>query len=87
MTEEQAALDALAEQMFDETAEDGQSARRVVEDAEAQRLRTLLRDLGRARGVRLRTARIDQTVAVARLDAAVWQDDQATMRAKLTPKD
>ena len=75
----------LADQMFVEMVRDGQSARQVVDDQEAARLRASLRDLGRTRGVLLRTARVDQTVVVARLDAQLWQDDQATMRAKLTP--
>lgn len=28
---------------------------------------------------------MDDLVVVARLDAAIWTDDTATMRAKLTP--
>lgn len=86
MTED-SACEALAGQMFAETVRDGQSARRVVDDLQADRIREALRRLGRANGVRLRTARMTNTVAVARLDAQVWQDDQATMRAKLTPTD
>jgi hypothetical protein len=35
--------------------------------------------------VRIRTARMDSTVVIARLDAAIWQDGAATMRRKLTP--
>jgi hypothetical protein len=31
--------------------------------------------------------RLDATVVVVRLDAAVWQEDAATMRRKLTPAD
>jgi len=58
-----------------------------VDDLEAEGLRAALLRLGRARDVRLRTARIDETVVVARLDAQLWQDDRATMRAKLTPQD
>jgi hypothetical protein len=58
-----------------------------VDDLEAEGLRAALRRLGRARDVRLRTARMDETVVVARLDAQLWQDDRATMRAKLTPQD
>ena len=38
-------------------------------------------------GVRIRTARMGDTVVVARLDARLWKDDAATMRRKLTPRD
>lgn len=75
----------LADQMFEETVREGQSARRVDDDAEAALVREALRSRGQATGVRLRTARLGRTVVVARLDAAVWQDDGAIMRSKLTP--
>jgi hypothetical protein len=75
----------LAGAMFDEAVAVGQSARTVPDDAEADAVRRALRELGAAEGVRLRTARLDDTVVVARLDAAIWTDDTATMRAKLTP--
>lgn len=78
-------LPGLAEQMFAETMRDGQSARRVAGDSDAEQLRARLRRLGRDRAVRVRTARLDQTVVVARVDAELWGDDRATMRAKLAP--
>lgn len=78
-------LRRLADLMFAETVRDGQSARRVPDDADAERLRALVRDFGTEQAVRLRTARLDDSVLVARLDAQVWRDDRATMRAKLTP--
>ena len=84
MTED-SAWEALAGQMFAETVREGQSAREVIDDLQADRLRQALRHLGRASGVRLRTARMADTVVVARLDSQLWQDDGATMRAKLTP--
>jgi hypothetical protein len=48
-------------------------------------VRADLRSLARDAGVRIRTARMESTVVIARLDAAIWQDDAATMRRKLTP--
>ena len=76
---------ALAGEMFAQAMEDGQSARRVESDARAATVRENLRRLGRSAGVRLRTARMDDLVVVARLDAALWNDDARTMRSKLTP--
>ena len=75
----------IARAMVDETRRDGQSARRVPDEREADAVRDELRRIGREVDVRLRTARMDDLVVVARLDAAVWDDDTATMRAKLTP--
>ena len=75
----------LADAMFAETVAAGQSARTVADDTRADEVREALRALGREAGVRLRTARMDDLVVVARLDAAIWSDDTATMRAKLAP--
>jgi len=71
--------------MFAEVVADGQSARMVREDVAAAEVRDALRGRGREAGVRLRTARMDGLVVAARLDATIWTDDTATMRAKLTP--
>lgn len=71
--------------MFAEVVADGQSARTVADEAVAAEVREALRTRGREARVRLRTARIDDLVVAARLDAAIWSDDTATMRAKLTP--
>lgn len=75
----------LARAMFVQVLVDGQSSRRVADDVRAAAVRAALRQLGRSAGVRLRTARLDDLVVVARLDAAIWDDDAATMRSKLTP--
>ena len=75
----------LAEDMYGECVAQGQSARRVPTEAARQQLRADLRRLARSAGVRIRTADRDGVVLIARLDAAIWQDDPATMRAKLTP--
>lgn len=75
----------LAEDMFDECSAQGQSARTVSDAQDRVRLRNGLRRRARAAGVRVRTAHRDGVVLVARVDARVWQDDAATMRAKLTP--
>jgi hypothetical protein len=85
VTEQAPAPGGLAEEMFAEAQRDGQSARSVVDDVDAEEVREALRRLGRTSGVRLRTARMGPTVVVARADAQLWRDDQATMRAKLTP--
>lgn len=76
---------SLAEDMFDECLAQGQSARTVPDAQDRVRLRSGLRRRARAAGVRVRTADRDGVVLVARVDARVWQDDAATMRAKLTP--
>lgn len=74
----------VAALMLAECAARGQSARRVA-DPEADGLRAELRVLARAQRMRIRTARIDDVVVVARLDAQLWSDDAATMRTKLRP--
>jgi hypothetical protein len=76
-------LDAehVAREMLSECVRDGQAVREVRSDG-------LVRQIRQARDVdlRIRTARIDDTVAVVRTDALIWHDDRATMRAKLTPR-
>jgi hypothetical protein len=71
----------MAAEMFAE----GQAARRVPSDDDAATVRADLRSLAKDAGVRIRTARMESTVVIARLDAAIWQDDAATMRRKLPP--
>jgi hypothetical protein len=75
----------LAAQMLAQAAIDGQSARTVHCDAEAEALRQALRELSRAEHIGVRTARLDTAVVVVRLDADLWNQDAATMRTKLTP--
>ena len=77
--------DAVAEEMLAACIAEGQSARRVPDDGEAERVRARLREAAGVRGLRIRTARMADAVVVARLDAAVWRDDAATMRRKLDP--
>ena len=74
----------LARAMFIECVESEQSVRRVPDDDQAAALRAELRALARRDGVRIRTARMDDTVVGVRLDAQVWHDDAATMKRKLT---
>ncbi len=71
--------------MMAEAVADGQSARKVVTDADAAALRQALRVSARAGQIRIRTARMDTAVVLVRLDADLWNQDAATMRAKLTP--
>ncbi len=71
--------------MLRDCVEVGQAARRIAGDADAAAVREALRAAARSSGVRIRTARLDDTVVVARTDATLWTDDTATMRRKLTP--
>ena len=75
----------LAAEMLEQCISTGQSARRVADDIEAQALRMALRHAARLQQLRIRTARIDDTVVVVRVDADLWSDDTTTMRVKLTP--
>ena len=76
--------DTVAEAMLAECTSAGQSARRVPAAA-VDDLRARLRAEARQHRLRIRTAQMDDVVVVARLDASLWRDDAATMRAKLTP--
>ena len=76
---------SLAEDMYEQCLAEGQAARDVPTEPARVGLRADLRRLARVAGVRIRTADRDGVVLVARLDAAVWRDDAATMKAKLTP--
>jgi hypothetical protein len=75
----------FAAQMLEQCIADGQSARRVSTSGDADVLRHALRQAARDQHVRIRTAYIDDAVVVVRTDADLWNDDAATMRAKLTP--
>lgn len=75
----------LAAQMLTQARVDGQCARTVVSDADADALQHALRKLSRTDQVGIRTARIDNAVVVVRVDAQLWSQDAATMRRKLTP--
>lgn len=78
---------ALAAQLLADCVADEQAVRRVPSDPEAAAVRREVRRLARSGDVRIRTARVGDTVAVVRTDARIWQDDTATMRRKLTPPD
>ena len=78
--------DRLAAVLLDEALQREQSARRVPSDGDAEAVRRTVRRLARERDVRIRTARMADTVVVVLADAAIWSDDAATMRAKLTPR-
>ena len=77
-------VQSVAETVLAECESEGQSAHRVPAGA-ADDLRAELRAEARRQEMRIRTAQMDDVVVVARLDASLWQDDAATMRAKLTP--
>ncbi len=74
----------VAETMLAECESAGQPSRRVPAAA-ADDLRVELRATARQQQMRVRTAQTDDVVVVARLDACLWEDDAATMRAKLAP--
>lgn len=78
------AADDVARELFDAALRDEQAVRLVPSDRDAQAVRSGVRALARAADVRIRTARMDHTVVVVLREAAVWQQDAATMRAKLT---
>lgn len=80
-------VSAVARLLLDEAVADEQVVRRIPDDRDADAVRAAVRTLARERGVRIRSARLGDAVAVVRLDAAVWHEDQATMRRKLTPSD
>ena len=71
--------------MLQTAVRDEQCVRRIESEDDATRVRLELRKLARRDGVHMRTARIGDTVVVVRLDAAVWNEDTATMRRKLSP--
>ena len=56
---------------------DGQAARTVHSDADADALRQALRELSRAEHIGIRTARLDTGVVVVRLDADLWNQNGA----------
>lgn len=76
---------SVVEDMYDECLARGQSARTVPDAKDRVLVRSGLRRGARSAGVKVRTADRDGVVLVARVDAQVWHDDAATMRAKLTP--
>ncbi len=77
--------DDVATALFEECAREGQAALTVPGEADADRIRERLRALATEHGIRIRTSWTDGAVLVIRLDAALWQQDAATRRAKLTP--
>ena len=76
----------LAHELWTQCLAEEQSVRRVTREKEANETRAQVRRLAREAGVRIRTARMGDTVVVVRLDARIWKDDVATMRRKLTPQ-
>lgn len=83
--ESDSAAYTTAMEMWDECQIEGQSARTVHSDATAFDIRKILRTLAHGGHMRVRTARIDDTVVIAAVDAPIWDDDAETMQRKLTP--
>jgi hypothetical protein len=73
----------LAEELWAVARAEEQVVRVVADDALADAVRALVRRRAAAEGVRVRTARMDDTVVVVRRDARIWDQDAATMREKL----
>lgn len=61
-----------------------QCVRRVESDEVAARIRDEIRRLAARDRIKVRTARLADTVVVVRLDARVWRQDAVTMRTKLS---
>ncbi|WP_375386824.1 hypothetical protein [uncultured Amnibacterium sp.] len=80
-----AEAEQLAQRMWATARSEEQCVRVVPDDALASEVRAGVRRLARADRVPVRTARLDATVVVVRLDAAVWRESTATMRRKLAP--
>lgn len=76
----------IAAQMYAECVRSEQSARSISAEDEAGAIRREIRSLARADGLRIRTARVENTVVAVRLDAKVWEQSTAIMREKLAPR-
>lgn len=64
---------------------EGQAAWRIPDDRHADEVRRELRAMARAEGLRIRTARMADNVAVVLVDSALWDQNAATMRRALEP--
>jgi hypothetical protein len=73
----------VAEGLWRRARDQQQAVVRVDDDEVAAQIRATVRRLAAAEGVRIRTARMGQGVAVVRLDADIWRQDAETMRRKL----
>jgi hypothetical protein len=74
----------LATQMWSTARVNEQCVQAVPDDSVASEVRQLVRRLAREDGIRIRTARMGDSVVVVRLDAQIWKQDATTMRRKLT---
>lgn len=81
------AVERTAQALWRQALHEEQAARTIPDDREAVAVRKRVRELARAAGVGVRTARLGATVVVVRVDAAVWHESAATMRRKLAPHD
>ncbi len=55
-------------------------------EEQAAAVRKDIRAMARADDVRIRTARIDDSIVAVRVDAELWNENTATMRRKLKPR-
>lgn len=78
-----ASTDDLARALVDRARDRGQAVVRCDATIPVDEVRARVRSLARDAGMPVRTAMIDDVLAVARVDAELWSDDTPTMRAKL----
>ncbi len=77
-------VERIAARLFEQARSAGQSSLPVDADTPVAAVRSHVRILARAEGVRIRTGMVGANVlAVVRADAALWSDSTATMREKL----
>ncbi len=75
----------LAQHLFDRAAADEQAAYRILPRDDIPAVRAAIRQLARERHIHIRTAVVDDVLAVVRKDAKIWNEPVSTMRTKLTP--
>jgi hypothetical protein len=79
--------DDLAAELLRRAVDDEQVAHRIHPEDDVDGIRRRVRQLARERGIRIRTGMVDGALIVIRVDARVWNEPEAVMRAKLTPRD
>lgn len=79
-----AEAERLATEMWSIARSNEQCARVIPDNGIAAEVRELVRRSAREDGIKVRTARMGDSVVIVRLDAQVWHEDAATMRRKLS---
>lgn len=76
-------IDGVVNELLDRAAVAGQAVVRLEGDAPVPELRSAIRSAARERGMSIRTAMLDDVLAVVRADAPLWTESTATMRDEL----